>query len=169
MFILRGICLSKQNKEFKIVPIGSVKRTGDGIYLEIFSEYRPALQQLEHFSHVHVFWWADKCDNEKKRKTLQCTPPYGEKPPVTGVFATRAEYRPNPISVTVAEILEINHEQGIVKVKNIDAFNETPIIDLKAYFPVCDRVQESTIPDWIIGWPEWFPDDGMGLWEGEEG
>ena len=85
----------------------------------------------------------------------------------TGVFATRAEYRPNPIGLTVVEILEINHESGIIKVKNIDAFDKTPIIDLKAYFPVCDRVQEAKIPSWITGWPEWFPDDGMGLWDGE--
>jgi tRNA-Thr(GGU) m(6)t(6)A37 methyltransferase TsaA len=155
--------MSNSNEEFKIVPIGSVKRTEDGIFIEIFQEYRPALQQLEHFSHVHVLWWADKSDNAKSRGSLQCTPPYGENPPITGVFATRAEYRPNPISMTVAKILEVNHEQGLVKVQNIDAFDKTPILDLKAYFPVCDRVEKATIPDWIKGWPEWFPDEGFGV------
>ena len=140
-----------------------LKRTGDGIFLEIFQEYRPALQQLEHFSHVHVLWWADKSDNAKSRGRLQCTPPYGENPPITGIFATRAEYRPNPISMTVAKILEVDHEQGLVKVQNIDAFDKTPILDLKAYFPVCDRVQKATIPKWLKGWPEWFPDEGFGV------
>jgi tRNA-Thr(GGU) m(6)t(6)A37 methyltransferase TsaA len=155
--------MSNSNEEFKIVPIGSVKRTEDGIFIEIFQEYRPALQQLEHFSHVHVLWWADKSNNAKSRGSLQCTPPYGENPPITGVFATRAEYRPNPISMTVTKILEVVHEQGLVKVQNIDAFDKTPILDLKAYFPVCDRVQKASIPNWLKGWPEWLPDEGLGV------
>ncbi len=149
--------------DFKVTPIGFVNRKDDGIYLELFQEYRPALQQLEHFSHMHVLWCSDKHDNIKSKKSIQCTPPYGENPPVTGVFATRAEYRPNPIGLTIVEILKINHEKGLIKIKNIDAFDTTPILDLKAYFPVCDRVKEAKIPKWISGWPDWFPDDGFGL------
>ena len=41
--------------------------------------------------------------------------------------------------------------------------------ELKAYFPVCDRVQAIKVPDWIAHWPEWLPEEGMGLAEGEEG
>ena len=43
----------------------------------------------------------------------------------------------------------------------------TRIVDLKAYFPVCDRVQEAKIPQWLAGWPEWMPENGIGLEEGE--
>ena len=156
-------------KSIQLKPIGLVKRIQDEIFLQVFDEYLPALQQLEHFSHVHVLWWADKHDNEKSRGIVECVPPYGENPPKTGVFATRSEYRPNPIAMTVAEILEVDHSKGIVKVVNLDAFDETPIIDLKAYFPTCDKVEKAQIPSWITGWPDSFPEVGMGLWEGEEG
>jgi tRNA-Thr(GGU) m(6)t(6)A37 methyltransferase TsaA len=162
-----GWNMNKKESEFKLKPIGFVKRNKEEILLQIYEEYLPALQQLENFSHVHVIWWADKHDNEKSRSIVDCTPPYGENPPVTGVFATRSEYRPNPIGMTIAEILEVDHTQGIVKVVNLDAFDNTPLLDLKAYFPVCDRVEKVEIPIWITGWPEWFPEAGMGLWEGE--
>ena len=154
----------KENQtKFQINPIGSVRRKEDGVYLELDKEYAPAIKELNHFSHVQVLWWADKHDNEKSRNIMQITPPYGENPPVTGVFATRAEYRPNPIGITVAKIEDVNVNDGIVKVQNLDAFDGTPIIDLKAYFPVCDRVKDASIPEWLVGWPEWFPDEGFGL------
>lgn len=141
--------MTKKGTSFILKPIGFVKRKNEEILLQILEEYTTALKQLEHFIHVHVLWWADKYDNEKSRKTLDCIPPYGENPPKTGVFATRAEYRPNPIGMTIAEILEINHKKGIVKVVNLDAFDKTPILDLKAYFPVCDKVEKAKMPSWI--------------------
>jgi len=48
-------------------------------------------------------------------------------------------------------------------VQNIDALDGTPVIDLKAYFPVSDRVKDARLPDWLVGWPEWFPEEGLGL------
>ncbi|MFX0210235.1 MAG: TrmO family methyltransferase [Candidatus Hodarchaeota archaeon] len=102
-------------------------------------------------------------DKEESRNRLQMTPPYGNNPPITGVFASRAEYRPNPIALTTSKILDVDYEEGLIKVGNIDAFDNTPVLDLKAYFPVCDRVKDAKIPDWIVGWPEWLPDEGLGL------
>ena len=149
---------------FEIYPIGYVRRGENDIHLDILEPFRPALKQLDHFSHLMVFWWADRHDNEKSRGIMQTRPPYAEEY-VTGVFATRAEYRPNPIAMTTCEILEVDEEKGIVRVANIDAYDGTPIVDLKAYFPVCDRVKEAGIPEWLSGWPEWMPEEGLGLWE----
>jgi tRNA (Thr-GGU) A37 N-methylase len=81
---------------YQVYPIGYVRRSESGIYLEIGDSFRPALKQLEHFSHVIVFWWADRHDNEESRSIMQTEPPYAEGK-LTGVFACRAEYRPNPI------------------------------------------------------------------------
>jgi tRNA-Thr(GGU) m(6)t(6)A37 methyltransferase TsaA len=120
------------------------------------------MQQLEHFSHVMVFWWADKHDNEQSRSILQTEPPYAQGR-VTGVFATRAEYRPNPIAMTTCKIRSVDQEQGFVDIAEIDALDGTPIVDLKAYFPVCDRVKDATIPEWLSDWPDWMPDEGLGL------
>ena len=149
-------------KTFKISPIGFVRRTDNGLHIEIEEQFRPAMKQLDKFSHLMVFWWADKHDNEKSRSQLQCEPPYAVGH-ITGVFATRAEYRPNPIALTTTKILDIDEKNGVIRIGDIDAFDGTPVIDLKAYFPVCDRVQNATIPEWLSDWPEWMPDAGLGL------
>ena len=147
---------------YQIYPIGHIRRTQEGIHLEIDEPFRPAIQQLEHFSHVMVFWWANQHDNEKSRHIMQTNPPYAEGK-TTGVFACRSEYRPNPIAMTTCELLQVDQAKGIIRVANIDAYDGTPILDLKAYFPVCDRVQEAHIPAWLSGWPEWMPKEGIGL------
>ncbi len=152
----------KEEAVFRMVPIGTIRRLDDGVRLEILEPYRPAMQQLEHFSHVMVFWWADKHDNEQSRSILQTEPPYAQGR-VTGVFATRAEYRPNPIAMTTCTLRKVDQKRGFVDVVEIDALDGTPIVDLKAYFPVCDRVKEASIPDWLSDWPDWMPDEGLGL------
>ena len=156
--------LDEVKDHLEMTPIGHIRRRKDEIDLEIFKPYIPALKQLGHFSHVMVFWWADRHDNEKDKSMMQTRPPYASKK-LTGVFSCRAEYRPNPIAITTCKIINVDEENGIVKIKNIDAFDGTQIVDLKPYFPVCDRVKEAHIPDWLIGWPEWMPEDGIGLEE----
>lgn len=132
------------------------------IYLEILEPFQPAMKQLDHFSHIMVFWWADKYDNEKSCSIMQTKSPYA-KDKLTGVFATSAEYRPDPIAMTTCKMLEVDEKNGTIEVADIDADDGTPIVDLKAYFPVCDRVKESKIPKWLSDWPEWVPEQGIGL------
>jgi tRNA-Thr(GGU) m(6)t(6)A37 methyltransferase TsaA len=143
-------------------PIGYVRRRENRIILEVMEPYRPAMKQLDQFTHIMIFWWADKHDNEKSRSIMQTEPPYA-KGKITGVFATRAEYRPNPIAMTTCKILKVDETNGIIEVTDIDAYDGTPIVDLKAYFPVCDRVKEARIPKWLSDWPEWMPEQGIGL------
>jgi len=144
---------------YRIRPIGRVRRSRSSARLEILEPYRPGLKQLEHFSHVVVAWWADKRDSEKYRNRLQTKPPYA-KNKLTGVFACRAEYRPNPIALTTCRILEVDEGNGLVRVAWIDARDGTPLVDLKPYFPVCDRVREAHVPGWLPDWlrSEWMHD-----------
>ena len=151
----------RQEKVYQIRPIGYVRQTEAGFHLDILEAFRPALKQLEHFSHVIVLWWADQHDNEADRTLLQTRAPYAADK-VTGVFACRSEYRPNPVAVTTCELLEVNEQAGIVRVPYMDAYDGTPIIDLKAYFSVCDRVREARLPEWLSDWPEWL-EDGASL------
>ena len=147
---------------FQVYLIGYVKHNESEIALEILELFRGDLKQLDHFSHLFVFWWADRHDNQKSRGIMQTEPPYAQGK-VTGVFACRSEYRPNPIALTTCRILAVDEECGFVKLANIDAIDGTPILDLKAYFPVCERVKEAHIPEWLSDWPEWMPDEGLGL------
>ena len=146
-------------------PIGAVRRTSDGVRLEIDDPLRPALGQLDRFGHVVVLWWADLLDAEACR-ILQCRPPYAEDH-LTGVFGTWAPYRPNAVAMTTCRILDVDEASGRIGVADIDAHDATPIVDLKAYFPVCDRLKEAHTPEWLSDWPQWMPDDGLGLepWE----
>jgi tRNA-Thr(GGU) m(6)t(6)A37 methyltransferase TsaA len=156
----KGAKMSEQT--FHMQPIGYVRRSAEGVQLDILEPFRPALRQLDCFSHVMVFWWADRHDNDESRSILQTEPPYA-RGKVTGVFATRAEYRPNPIAMTTCKLSAVDETSGIVRVADIDAYDGTPIVDLKAYFPVCDRVREAHIPEWLSDWPEWMPEGGLGL------
>jgi tRNA (adenine37-N6)-methyltransferase len=154
-------------KAFQIVPIGCIRRDAQHIYVEIDPAFRPALHALGAFSHVNVFWWAARFDQPQDRQNLQTRPPYAESH-LCGVFATRSPYRPNPIALTTCKILGVDEDQGLLEIGNIDAFEGTPVLDLKAYFPVCDRVEGASIPAWLVGWPEAMPAEGIGLQEWEQ-
>lgn len=150
---------------YQVYPIGYIHRDGDNMYLEILEPFRPALKQLENFSHVTVLFWADQHDSLDERGSyLQTEPPYA--PGVTtGIFATRSEVRPNPILSTPCKIEDLDQENGILRVNKIDGFDGTPILDLKGYFPIMDRVRDATIPEWLDWGLEWVPDEGLGLYE----
>jgi tRNA-Thr(GGU) m(6)t(6)A37 methyltransferase TsaA len=158
--------MSEKTNSYQLHPVGTVHRTNGAIQLEIDEAFRPALKELDHFSHVLVFWWAHHLDNNEGRGVLQINPPYAEEH-LTGIFATRSPARPNPIAVTACKLLSIDEEAGTVRVADIDALDGSPVVDLKGYYPVCDRVKEAHIPEWLADWPEWMPDDGLGLepWE----
>ncbi len=151
-----------EQQRYDLRPIGCVVRSDGGIRVEVLERFRPALQLLDRFTHLIVVWWADKHDNEKSRAMLRCEPPYAPGR-VHGIFATRAEYRPNPIAITTCKMLSLDEQEGIIQVADIDAFDGTPVVDLKPYYPVCERVQDARIPEWLADWPEWMPEEGLGL------
>jgi len=151
-----------KKKGFSIFPIGKVERSEKEISLKLEDSYQSGLKKLDQFSHVIVIWWAHKHDNKKDRLIMETVLPYA-KNTKAGVFACRSEYRPNPIAATVCPISEINIDENTVKIKGIDAVDGTPILDLKPYIPVCDKVDDFKIPDWFKGWPTSLPEDGLQL------
>jgi tRNA-Thr(GGU) m(6)t(6)A37 methyltransferase TsaA len=149
-----------QEQAFSVRPVGYVRRQDERVYLEILEPYVPAMKELEGFSHVQVFWWFSEFDDDMYREVLQSEAPY--EAPVLGVFSCRSPVRPNPIALTTSKILGVDHDKGEVDLVNIDAFDGTPVLDLKAYIPVCDRVDKVGVPGWAREWPEWLPEEGLG-------
>ena len=147
---------------FELRAVGRIARSGDDIRVQIGEQFRPAMQQLDRFTHLIVLWWADKHDNDKSRSALQCEPPFASGQ-THGVFATRVESRPNPIAITTCKMLCIDEQDGFIQIANIDALDGTPVVDLKPYYPACDRVQKARIPEWLSGWPDCMPEEGLGL------
>ena len=82
-----------------------------------------------------------------------------------GVFSCRSEYLPNPIAITTCKLTGLDDESRKVDVANIDAYDGSPVLDIKPYIGVVDRFAEITTPDWFAGWPEWLPDEGIGRYE----
>lgn len=141
------------SESYNIIPVGVVSGTPENLHLKIRPEYIPALKGLEAFSHCQILWWIHEFAEDHFRATTQIEPPY--EAPVSGVFATRSPVRPNPIGLTVARIISVDIEQGIVEVSGLDAYPGTPVLDIKAYFPSTDRVRQVRVPAWADSWGEW--------------
>ena len=140
---------NKENKTFfKLYPVGEVRRQRGITKLRIFDRYRDALRGLDGFSHVLVLYWFDKNDTPEKRSTLQVHPCGDRKNPLTGVFACCAPARPNLIALSLCKILAIHNDT--ITVDKIDAFDGSPIIDIKPYIPLIDKQSEDIRqPNWL--------------------
>ena len=135
----------REKNFFRVYPIGSVQKSAGKTYIELDKSYEEGLLGLDGFSHVQVLWWFSENDVPQKRAILRVHPRGDAKNPLTGVFATRAPVRPNLIALTTCKILSV--EGRCVFVEDIDAFDGTPIIDLKPYIPP-DQVIQPRVPDW---------------------
>jgi tRNA-Thr(GGU) m(6)t(6)A37 methyltransferase TsaA len=93
-------------------------------------EYRDGLLGIEERKHLFVLCWFDKAD----RSTLRAIPPGSTVE--QGVFAIRSPDRPNPVSICLVDLLGIN--DGVLRVRGLDAFDGTPVIDIKPYFADLD-------------------------------
>jgi len=135
-----------QEKQFILKPIGLVKKENESTMLLLNKDFEPALKGLDGFSHVWVLWWFDRNDNAEKRSVLQVHPRGNLNNPLTGVFACRSPARPNLIALSLCRILSVRN--NIVEVEKIDAFSNTPILDLKPYIPGYDSTPAS-VPEWL--------------------
>lgn len=104
------------------------------------------LDPIEGFSHVIVVFHFDRVPDVVRRHSL----PVGNEtdPPERGVLATRSQLRPNPIGVSVAEVM--HRRQGVLRVKGLDALNGSPVLDLKPYLPAYDARPDATLPAWAV-------------------
>ena len=119
------------NTVYKVCPVGRVRnKKGQPVQLQIYDKYLPALHRLEHCSHVMVIWWFHKNDTPARRGIMKVHPGGNKSNPLTGVFATHSPVRPNLIAITTCKVLSV--EGGIVTIDKIDAFDDTPILDLKS-------------------------------------
>ena len=107
------------------VPKGcGAKHEAEGV-LDILPEFEQGLTDIEGFSHLFVIWVFHKSEG----CSLLGTPPTDDRP--HGVFATRSPYRPNPIGLTVVEV--IRREGTRLHVRGVDMLDGTPILDIKPY------------------------------------
>ncbi len=112
-------------KETSTIPKGlGAKHDADGI-LDILPQFEAGLKDVDGFSHLFVIWVFDRSEGFE----LVGKPPIDTVP--HGVFATRSPRRPNPIGLTVVELLRREGPQ--LYVRGVDMLDGTPILDIKPY------------------------------------
>jgi tRNA-Thr(GGU) m(6)t(6)A37 methyltransferase TsaA len=105
--------------------------------IEIYPEYRDALKSLDLFEYIIVIYHLDR--SVKWNPTAR--PPLSNPYYIFGLFATRSPNRPNPVGIATIKLEKI--EDGILFVSGIDAYDGTPVLDIKPYLPTIDGIKST--------------------------
>jgi tRNA-Thr(GGU) m(6)t(6)A37 methyltransferase TsaA len=113
--------------------------------IEIDADWEEALDGIEGFSHIWVVWWLDRF--EAPPTSHKVHPEGRPEMPLVGLFATRSPHRPCPIGITAVRLLA--HQGPKLQVEGLDAYEGTPILDIKPYLRRGDLIPEATAPSWL--------------------
>jgi len=125
-------------EDMPIQPTSDISGSGT---VEIFPQLIDGLKDMEGFSHIYLLYHF-----HKMRKLNLIVTPFLDKEP-RGIFATRAPSRPNPIGLSLVDLVRL--ENNLIYVDRLDVLNETPLLDVKPYVPDFEP-----IPNVRIGWLE---------------
>jgi tRNA-Thr(GGU) m(6)t(6)A37 methyltransferase TsaA len=105
--------------------------------IDILPEFQDALDGLQGFSHIFVLSYLNQLRPEQigplkvKPRRLLAKGFKLEDLPLVGVFAIDSPTRPNPIGLSLVELIGI--EGGKLTVRGLDCFDGTPVLDIKPY------------------------------------
>ena len=129
-FKLKPIGILKTPYEKKAPPQPDTKGKGD-FKIIIYPEYTEGLYELDKFKYAYILYFMNRT---QKNFSLKVNPPWSKNK--VGLFASRSPNRINPIGLSVVEILKI--EKNIIYTSPMDAFNNTPLLDIKPYIKLLD-------------------------------
>ena len=130
--------------QYEVTPIGTVRSpltdratapkqgnegSPDPVVIEFVPGVLEGLRDIRPGDQVIVLTWLDRA----RRDVLRTHPRDGLANPEVGVFSTRSPDRPNPIGLHLVEVL--SRDQGRLRVRNLEALDGTPVIDLKPVLP----------------------------------
>jgi len=157
------VTTSPNEDPIELRPIGVVRDAPDDLErvdwsdvestIELIGEAAEAADELtlelEEYTHLIVLGWLDRYPEELRNRHTAY--PGGDSSlPLQGALALRGP-RPNPISVTVVELLEIDGDE--IDVRGLDLVAGTPILDVKPYVAFYDSVHDAQMPEWAEGEP----------------
>lgn len=136
-------------------PIGYVKSIIDPEHnynpkevlarIVIKTELEEALEGIDDFSHIIVIYWTHRVSGMKV--PLKVHPKRDTSLSLRGVLSTRSPIRPNCIGLTVVKLEK--KRNNVLEVKGLDAFNGTPVLDIKPYIKSSDCVPEAKVPEFL--------------------
>lgn len=139
-----------------IEPIGivksPVKEPIDENWRQVIAEVHlddslaPGLTGIDQFSHLVVVFFMHRYSFTPAADLVRRPQERADMPEV-GIFAQRAKHRPNPIGITVVELIELRGP--VLVVKGLDAIDGTPVLDIKPYVPAFDSRPTAVVPMWI--------------------
>lgn len=140
-------------EDIDLKPIGIVKTTAMGKKVRkkdaiskivLRNDLTESLTGIDEFSHLFIIFWMHEISVEERR-TVKTHPRGMIDLPLLGVFATRTPHRPNPIGMTLVELLKV--DRNVLTVRNLDAFDGTPVLDIKP-FDNWDMTDDAQVPQW---------------------
>jgi len=139
-------------KPVQIQPIGYVRNSlGRRSYnrwkdteseIVISEEYQDALYRLDEYSHIEVLFYLHEMN---RPFTTRIHPTGNPNYPLMGAFATRTPNRPSRIALTTCKLIAI--EGNMLKVRGLDAFDGSPVLDIKSYSG--KTAEDLRVPPWI--------------------
>ena len=142
-------------KKFALKPIGRVrnsiremKREGwESVVSDIIldPQYEDALDGTEDYSYLLILFWLSRVP-KVRREMKKIHPKSRQDLPLVGIFATRTQYRPNPIGLTRVEL--IGRKKNVLRVRGLDARNGTPVVDIKPISPRHEFIKGTRVPEW---------------------
>ena len=128
-------------------PPGKKPLTWQGIEsaLALDPQWAEALSGLDGFSHAIVICYLHLIEGNVSPTYIR--PQGRSEMPETGFFGTRTPARPNPISLTVVEIL--GREGSVLHVRDLDMYDGTPVLDIKPYLTRGGCVPDAQEPEWV--------------------
>ena len=154
-----GVTVSDSKHWFRVQAIGHVRRPGTGetspdeffdpwqeSVLEIGERWAGGLIGIEEFSHLVVLFYLDRAQRRRSAgEPRQAEDADGLTP--VGFFSTRTPKRPNPIGIACPRL--IHREGNRLVVRGIDAWDGTPIVDIKGYYPRDEMRLDAEVPEWL--------------------
>ncbi|HSR14041.1 MAG TPA: tRNA (N6-threonylcarbamoyladenosine(37)-N6)-methyltransferase TrmO, partial [Thermodesulfobacteriota bacterium] len=108
-------------------------------------KFTEGLEGVTDYSHIFVLFWISRIP-KAKRGMLKIHPRSRSDLPLVGIFATRTQYRPNPIGLTLVRLM--GRKENILRVKGLDALDGTPVLDIKPISPRSDMPATKRVPAW---------------------
>ena len=149
--------MTEHKRWFRVQAIGTVYREdsagpeefldpGKPSIIRIDPRWEAGLAGIEEFSHLVVLFYADRAD--RRRVAGEPMRPEGRADaPEVGFFATRTPKRPNPIGIACPRL--IGREGSELHVTGLDAWDGTPVLDIKGYYPRDEQRPDATVPEWL--------------------
>ena len=109
-------------------------------------KYEEALEGIEAYSHLLILFWLSRVPPKVRGGMLRIHPKSRLDLPLVGIFSTRTQYRPNPIGLTLVQLLK--RKKNVLKVRGLDALNGTPVVDIKPISPRSEFPPRPRVPEW---------------------